>query len=151
MDIKQQFTTVTRFSKFVALTMLVLLPFVGFYIGVKFKASVTNTSAPIIVSPTITPKVSSLPIASPKEQKPVECTQEAKVCPDGSAVGRTGPNCEFSVCPSSKDILKDDFIEWAVYSFGNEYSINIKADGSFLFVDEIPGGGRNLIQDAKEV
>lgn len=29
----------------------------------------------------------------------VACTQEAKVCPDGSAVGRTGPNCEFAECP----------------------------------------------------
>ena len=27
------------------------------------------------------------------------CTEEAKLCPDGSAVGRTGPNCEFSACP----------------------------------------------------
>ena len=27
------------------------------------------------------------------------CTQEAKLCPDGSAVGRTGPNCEFAACP----------------------------------------------------
>jgi len=30
---------------------------------------------------------------------PKACTQEAKVCPDGSAVSRTGPNCEFSPCP----------------------------------------------------
>ncbi len=28
------------------------------------------------------------------------CTMEAKLCPDGSAVGRTGPNCEFTPCPS---------------------------------------------------
>jgi hypothetical protein len=27
------------------------------------------------------------------------CTMEAKICSDGSAVGRTGPNCEFSACP----------------------------------------------------
>jgi hypothetical protein len=27
------------------------------------------------------------------------CTQEAKLCPDGSSVGRTGPNCEFAPCP----------------------------------------------------
>lgn len=27
------------------------------------------------------------------------CTREAKMCPDGSAVGRTGPNCEFAPCP----------------------------------------------------
>ena len=31
------------------------------------------------------------------------CTQEAKLCPDGSYVGRTGPNCEFSACPTSQD------------------------------------------------
>jgi len=30
---------------------------------------------------------------------PVACTKEAKVCPDGSAVGRTGPSCEFAPCP----------------------------------------------------
>ena len=29
----------------------------------------------------------------------VMCTQEAKLCPDGSYVGRTGPNCEFTPCP----------------------------------------------------
>jgi len=27
------------------------------------------------------------------------CTQEAKLCPDGSSVGRTDPNCEFAECP----------------------------------------------------
>lgn len=30
----------------------------------------------------------------------VACTLEAKLCPDGSAVGRTGPNCEFAPCPT---------------------------------------------------
>ncbi len=29
----------------------------------------------------------------------VACTDEAKICPDGSAVGRTGPNCSFATCP----------------------------------------------------
>jgi len=29
----------------------------------------------------------------------VACTQEAKLCPDGSSVGRIGPNCEFAPCP----------------------------------------------------
>ena len=28
------------------------------------------------------------------------CTVEAKICPDGSSVGRTGPNCEFAECPT---------------------------------------------------
>lgn len=30
---------------------------------------------------------------------PRACTMEAKLCPDGSSVGRTGPNCEFAACP----------------------------------------------------
>jgi murein DD-endopeptidase MepM/ murein hydrolase activator NlpD len=29
----------------------------------------------------------------------IGCTQEAQLCPDGSAVGRSGPNCEFAPCP----------------------------------------------------
>jgi hypothetical protein len=31
----------------------------------------------------------------------IGCTLEAKQCPDGSYVGRTGPNCEFSECPGT--------------------------------------------------
>jgi hypothetical protein len=31
--------------------------------------------------------------------QPQPCTMEAKVCPDGTTVGRTGPNCEFPSCP----------------------------------------------------
>ncbi len=30
----------------------------------------------------------------------VACTMEAKLCPDGSYVGRTGPKCEFTPCPT---------------------------------------------------
>jgi hypothetical protein len=29
------------------------------------------------------------------------CTDDAMVCPDGSSVGRTGPNCEFAPCPGA--------------------------------------------------
>ena len=42
-------------------------------------------------------------IASETARTPatVACTQEAKICPDGSSVGRTGPNCEFAACPAA--------------------------------------------------
>jgi putative hemolysin len=33
----------------------------------------------------------------------VACTKDAKICPDGSNVGRTGPNCEFAACPGAND------------------------------------------------
>lgn len=29
----------------------------------------------------------------------IACPEDAKLCPDGSGVGRTGPNCEFAECP----------------------------------------------------
>ncbi|MFZ2523186.1 MAG: hypothetical protein WAW92_02255 [Minisyncoccia bacterium] len=35
------------------------------------------------------------------EQDQVFCTMDAKICPDGSYVGRTGPKCEFAACPSA--------------------------------------------------
>ena len=34
------------------------------------------------------------------------CTQEAKICPDGSSVGRTGPNCEFASCPTATNSVQ---------------------------------------------
>ncbi len=37
-------------------------------------------------------------VAQPADDR-VACTAEAKMCPDGSAVSRTGPNCEFAPCP----------------------------------------------------
>lgn len=31
---------------------------------------------------------------------PVACTMDAKICPDGTGVGRSGPLCEFAECPA---------------------------------------------------
>jgi len=36
----------------------------------------------------------------------VVCTMDAMQCPDGSYVGRTGPNCEF-VCPPAPEVPAD--------------------------------------------
>ncbi len=33
--------------------------------------------------------------------QPVACTMEAKLCPDGSYVGRSGPDCAFAPCPTT--------------------------------------------------
>lgn len=45
-------------------------------------------------APTATP---STPLEN--DSVGVMCTMDAKICPDGSAVGRSGPNCEFAPCP----------------------------------------------------
>jgi hypothetical protein len=31
------------------------------------------------------------------------CTEEAKICPDGSSVARSGPDCDFAPCPDEAD------------------------------------------------
>ncbi|MFA6171625.1 MAG: TspO/MBR family protein [Patescibacteria group bacterium] len=40
-----------------------------------------------------------------KAPEQVNCTMEARLCPDGSAVGRIGPNCEFVPCPETNAAL----------------------------------------------
>jgi hypothetical protein len=59
----------------------------------------------------------------PKEEvNNIACTMEAKLCPDGSYVGRTGPNCEFAQCP---DVKKDETADWKTYrdeEYGFEFA-----------------------------
>lgn len=44
----------------------------------------------------------AMPGITPPVPDGVACTMEAKQCPDGSYVGRTGPNCAFAPCPAPK-------------------------------------------------
>jgi len=48
-------------------------------------------------------------IPQPPAPRPIACTEEAKLCPGGSAVGRVPPDCEFAPCPAvSKDACLTD-------------------------------------------
>lgn len=50
MNIKQQFTTVTRFSKIVALILFVSLPFIGFCLGMQFQQSLSlSPLSPVVI------------------------------------------------------------------------------------------------------
>lgn len=46
-----------------------------------------------------------LPIVD-NDDEGVMCTMDAMICPDGSTVGRTGPNCQF-VCPEPPEVPAD--------------------------------------------
>ncbi|MDQ5949393.1 MAG: hypothetical protein QG589_519 [Patescibacteria group bacterium] len=60
-----------------------------------------STSTPVQVSPT-NPVTVVPPVNPVNPIMPVACTMEAKLCPDGKTyVGRTGPRCEFSACPTT--------------------------------------------------
>ncbi len=65
---------------------------------------------------------------------PKACTQEAKICPDGSSVGRTGPNCEFSPCPTVKPTISktaDETGNWKIY-INNELGYQFKYPGDWV-------------------
>lgn len=63
-------------------------------------------------------------IAKPKKADgPVACTQEAKICPDGTSVSRMGPLCEFTECPTVSQKM----------NFGTAYTL--KVDAPITFTD----------------
>jgi len=84
--LSKKYNTVTTLSKTIALILFISLPFIGFYLGMQYQKGLDQ------------PLVNS--VLSKPETK--ACTMEAKLCPDGSYVGRVGPNCEFAKCPTKK-------------------------------------------------
>lgn len=42
-----------------------------------------------------------LSMVKPFAPEGVACTLDAKMCPDGTYVGRVAPDCEFAACPES--------------------------------------------------
>ena len=47
-----------------------------------------------------------------RQEESIGCTMDAKICPDGSAVGRSGSNCEFEACPESSKKNKDNTVKY---------------------------------------
>ncbi|MFA6394226.1 MAG: TspO/MBR family protein [Patescibacteria group bacterium] len=56
---------------------------------------------------------------SAKASAQVFCTEEARLCPDGSYVGRTAPDCEFASCPEAGSRVNTGTSGEAA-GFGNE-------------------------------
>ncbi len=57
------------------------------------------------------------------QKGPVACTADAKQCPDGSYVGRTGPNCEFTACPETNESQASK--DWKTVNIGGVVSFQI--------------------------
>lgn len=77
-------------SKFKTLFLFIFLIFLGFLFGLNFNL--------------IKEKINNF-FSSKKA-----CTLEAKICLDGTTVGRIPPNCEFAPCPTLRidEVNKDD-------------------------------------------
>jgi hypothetical protein len=63
----------------------------------------------------------------------VACTEEARVCPDGSSVGRSGPACEFAPCAFPNVAFADAKIALAVPT---GYVVGVQEPGAD---GELPG------------
>jgi hypothetical protein len=75
----------------IALACIIALAFIlGFLLGNGGKSSRMN-------------KVVPSPVEEMENDETEEtfCTADAMQCPDGSYVGRVGPNCQFAPCPGT--------------------------------------------------
>jgi hypothetical protein len=71
-------------------------------------------------------------------QEQVACTMEAKQCPDGSYVSRTGPDCAFAECPAENDLsgelennwelIKQAIANCEVESVFQAHSLNVSVE-----------------------
>lgn len=66
--------------------------------GMAIIILLTGTGSYILGQNSVRPAALITPTITQIAQK--TCSLEAKVCPDGSSVGRSGPNCEFAPCPT---------------------------------------------------
>jgi len=88
---------------------LVLLSLGGFYLGRQYQNSSKCTT----------------------------CTEEAKLCPDGSYVSRTGPNCEFTTCPAQQPYSTiGETANWKIYT-NEKYSFSFSYPNSWYASYEI--------------
>jgi len=99
-----------KFRILLGIIFLLLISIGGFYLGEQFKS---------------------------RSRKEV-CTQEAKLCPDGSSVSRTGPNCEFAPCqseindliPNKIDLSLEEWLKTAKDNDSMKISLWIKENES---------------------
>jgi len=79
----------------------------GYYLGMNQNQG--NSASQINMPPTV----------SQNDGENTVCTMDAKICPDGSSVGRGGPNCEFEECPTTLIQKK----EWVRETYGADETV----------------------------
>lgn len=66
---------------------------------------------------------------APSEIDQTACTLEAKLCPDGSSVGRVGPDCAFTACPRKP---VDPVVTESVTAVEDQIVISIPEPGAYV-------------------
>lgn len=86
--------------------------------GYVYSQSLIPDDSETIPAPLYRNKQIPSPIPSPQG---AVCTQEAKQCPDGSYVGRTGPKCEFAECLNEQSSVPADWKTYINEQYGFEF------------------------------
>lgn len=73
------------------------------------------------------------------------CTAEARMCPDGSTVGREGPHCEFAACPNGDAM----FVEEGTMVFNDP--MQPAGPGSLVYEKDGRTLTKNLAMDAESM
>jgi hypothetical protein len=79
------------------------------------------------------------PINNLVRHKNKACTMEAKLCPDGTYISRTGPDCEFTPCPDNT--MKDKIIVSSPkfnQEIASPVSVSGQARGDWFFEGTFP-------------
>ncbi len=71
--------------------------------------------------------------------KGVACTMDAKMCPDGSYVGRMAPNCEFQKCPEI--VVFSDYRSGIYLVEG----VPVKFLAGISEIEAVPGGAFKVV------
>lgn len=132
-------------------TILILALVIGGIFWMKDKNPVNSNQSLVIEN-------SQIQNVNKEEKKDdVACTQEAKLCEDGSSVGRTGPNCEFAECPvTSKELSLNTYTnEGLGFSIGIPNIATIVEHGNIVYIinknieESNPGGSEDLQKKLK--
>jgi putative hemolysin len=65
-----------------------------------------------------------------KNEENTFCTMDAKICPDGSSVGRIPPTCEFQSCPETSVGIANPASENCIAK-GGRLEIRENTDGEY--------------------
>ena len=97
-------------------TYLIIIALVLIAVALFFGFKGQRTEAPTVLNPDQVTGVDTnptgvTPVENTSSEIPegVACTMDAKLCPDGSYVGRTGPKCEFKACPGETSSAVKEF------------------------------------------
>lgn len=75
-------------------------------------------------------------VSREKEPEEIACTMDAKLCSDGSFVGRIAPDCNFASCPKEDLIIIES--PKAYEKISSPLSIKGKARGTWFFEADFP-------------